>query len=105
MPTISICQTKLQAIGSSVSLHGWIGGITGNPTLVIPVPGHHYVAIHSPVGAPAVCMCVCVCVCVCVTQTPIGIGYTNTGSKHFKVVGFTVRVAVHLPSNEILAIK
>ena len=37
---------------------GWVGGITGNSTLVVLVSGHHDVARHPPVGAPAVCVCV-----------------------------------------------
>ncbi len=44
---------KMKAISNLVALQGWIGGITGDPALVILVPRHQYVSIHSPVGAPA----------------------------------------------------
>ena len=37
-----------------IQLESRVGGVSGNPTLVILVPRHHDVAIHSPVGAPAV---------------------------------------------------
>ena len=32
------------------------GGISGNPTLVVVVPGHENVATHTPVSTPAVDM-------------------------------------------------
>ena len=35
------------------SLETWVGGIAGNSTLVVVVPGHHDVAIHTPTGTPA----------------------------------------------------
>ena len=38
----------------SVDLESWVGGIGGDSTLVVLVPCHQDVAIHSPVGAPAV---------------------------------------------------
>ena len=45
-------------------LQSGVGGITGNSTLVVLVSNHHDVAIHTPVGSPAVFVCVCVCLCV-----------------------------------------
>lgn len=49
-------------------LQGGIGGITGNSTLVVLVSNHHDVAIHTPVGSPAVFVCVYVfmhAICMC----------------------------------------
>ena len=34
-------------------LQSGVGGISSNATLVVSIPSHHDVAIHSPVGAPA----------------------------------------------------
>ena len=34
-------------------LQSRVGSISGNATLVVSVPGHHDVAIHTPVSAPA----------------------------------------------------
>lgn len=31
---------------------GWVGSISGNPTLVVLIPGHHDVTTHPPVSAP-----------------------------------------------------
>ena len=35
-------------------LQSWVGGVGCNSTLIVLVPSHEDVAIHSPVGAPAV---------------------------------------------------
>ena len=35
-------------------LNKWIAGASGNSTLIVPIPGHHDVTVHSPPSTPGV---------------------------------------------------
>lgn len=34
--------------------HGWVAGLSSNPTVVVSVSGHHNIALHPPSCSPAV---------------------------------------------------
>lgn len=51
--TTKAAQTQRAFTDSLMVLNNGIAGIAGNPTVVVLVTAHLYVAIHSPVSTPA----------------------------------------------------
>ena len=47
-------QMSMYTITIVSDLETRVGGVGGYPTLVVLVPGHQNVALHTPVSAPAV---------------------------------------------------